>query len=132
VDTEEANLIVGLLQLVLAALALIPRESRNRTKDDEEALAALSDAYHSTNKYYEFLDANKGRRDRSQEADLARKWEQVGILLKKYDETLADRLDAKSRYWKAGGTWSNEVIKQAGIGLENIRREVRLRVEHRK
>jgi hypothetical protein len=126
--TEEVNLIVSGLSLVLQAVSLIPREPRNRTKEDENALAALSDAYHTTLQYYEFLKDNP--RDLSKEAGIAYKWEIVGIVLQKYDSTLAERLDAKSRYWREGATWSDEVIRQAGIGLENIRREVTVRIKH--
>jgi hypothetical protein len=68
-------------------------------------------------------------RDVCKEAEIAHKWEQVGILMQKYDSTLADRLESKRRYWIEGATWSDDVIKQAGIGLESIRREVILRVK---
>ncbi len=127
-NTEGVTLIVSGLSLVLQAVSLIPREQRNRTKEDENALAALSDAYHTTIEYYEFLKNHS--RDTSKEAEIAYKWEIVGIVLKKYDSTIAARLDAKSRYWREGATWSDEIIRQAGIGLENIRREVTIRVKH--
>ena len=127
-NTEAATLMVGIFSLVLQAASLIPREPRNRTHEDEEALTALSDAYTETVQYYEFLKTNP--RDLAREAGIAFRWERVGILLEKYDPTLAERLNAKSRYWREGGTWSDQVIRQAGIGLDNIRREVTVRVKH--
>lgn len=126
-NIEEATLLVSGLSLVLQAISLIPREPRDRTQEDAEALTALSDAYHSTRGYYEFLQSQP--RDHGREEDIAFKWQRVGILLQKYDATLADRLDVKSRYWREGATWSDDTIKKAGIGLEGIRREVALRVE---
>jgi hypothetical protein len=126
VDTNEAILLLSALSAVLQAISLIPREPRNRTREDEEALTALSDAYDSTHQYYEFLKDHP--RDPVKQAEIAHKWECVGILLKKYDSTLADRLDAKSRYWRQGATWSDKIIREAGIGLEDIRREVALRI----
>jgi hypothetical protein len=127
-NTGEATLLVGIFSLVLQAASLIPREPRDRTREDEDALSALSDAYHETVQYYEFLKEH--RRDLAKEAGIAHRWERVGILLEKYDSTLAERLNAKSRYWREGATWSDEVIRQTGIGLENIRREVTVRVKH--
>ena len=53
-----------------------------------------------------------------------RKWERAAILLQKYDPTLAEKLSAKSEFWQRGGTWSDEAIQKAGIGLERIKREV--------
>jgi hypothetical protein len=121
-------LILKGLSLVLQAVKLIPKEPRDRTKEDEDALAALSNAYHRTLQYYEFLKDHP--RDRAEEAGVAYKWEIVGILMQKYDSTLAERLDAKSRYWREGATWSDDVIRKAGIGLESIRREVKLRIKY--
>ncbi len=127
-NTEEVTLIVSSLALVLQAASLIPTEQRNRTAEDEEALSALSDAYHSTQQYYEFLKSKP--RDTMQEIAIAHKWQLVGILLNKYDSTLAEKLDAKSRYWRDGATWSGEMICKTGIGLEGIRREVTLRLKN--
>ncbi len=121
-------MLVSILSLVLQAVNLIPRQPRDRTREDEEALSALSDAYTETIQYYEFLRGHQ--REPAREAGIAHKWEHVGILLEKYDATLADKLSAKSRYWREGATWSDEVIRQAGIGLESIRREVTVRVKH--
>ena len=129
-NADEATLFVSGLSLVLQAVSLIPRESRNRTQEDEQALIALSDAYHSTHEYYEFLKQHL--RDGCRETDVAFKWERVGILLQKYDSTLAERLKAKSRYWREGATWSDDIIRQAGIGLESIRREVTVKLRYEK
>lgn len=72
--------------------------------------------------YYAFLKEHK--RDHEKEYDLARKWEHAAVLLGKYDSSLSERLDAKSEYWRAGGTWSEDAVQKAGIGLERIKKEV--------
>ena len=126
-NAEEIHWITSALNLIHLAIRLIPKAPQNRTPSDEEALTALSDAYHTTLEYYEFLKTNQ--RDSAKEVGIAHKWQRVGILLKKYDPTIAERLDAKSRYWRDGGTWSEDTIRKAGIGLEHIRREVILRVQ---
>ena len=122
--------IISIISAVVKVVGAIPKKLKDRTKEDEEALLALSDAYHSTVKYYEFLKDHD--RDKCVETDVAHKWEIVGILLQKRDSTLAERLKAKSRYWRDGATWSDEIIRQAGIGLEDIRREVTIRVKPKK
>ncbi len=42
----------ALTGLVLQAIALIPRDPGKRTREDEQALRAFSDAYHATQAYY--------------------------------------------------------------------------------
>ena len=117
-NNEETTLYLTALTALLQAISLIPRNPRNQTDADEKALGALSDAYYATHKYYDSLKDHS--RDRSQEVDIANKWEQVGILMQKYDSTLSQQLSTKSRYWKEGATWSDKIIRDAGIGLERV------------
>jgi hypothetical protein len=60
------------------------------------------------------------------------KWERAARLLRKYDPTLADRLNAKSKFWHDGGKWSDEEIESAGIGLESLKNAVDERLSRRK
>jgi hypothetical protein len=112
--------------LVLQAVSMIPRDAKRRTAEDEAALQAVSEAYHATRAFY--AATTKTQRDSGATWALAQKWEQAAILLQKYDSTLAKRLDAKSNFWREGGTWSEEEIKQADIGLEKIKTEVDARL----
>lgn len=112
----------SIFQTILQALSLFPRDKMERTKAQEEALIALSEAYHATHKYYS--DIKTGQRDRQREWDIADKWYHVSVLLKKYDRDLSRRLHLKSRFWHDGMTWSNEQIREAGIGLEGVWAEV--------
>jgi hypothetical protein len=126
VNAAAGKKVIEGLSLAAKAASLIPKGRGDRTNNDEQALMALSDAYFSTHRYYEYRKTNP--RDKQQELDLAYKWECVGILLKKYDDTLSERLKSKSRYWKEGETWSLDIIRQAKIGLEDIKREVDERI----
>ena len=119
---EIAALWISGMSLVLQAVSMIPRDPKKRTPEDEDALLAVSDAYYTTNAYYAFLEKNP--RDSGKEWDIARKWERAAVLLDKYDSSLSERLNAKSQYWRSGGTWSEDTIQKAGIGLERIKKEV--------
>jgi hypothetical protein len=125
-NTDAASFWTGAFGLILQVISLFPRNARERTKDQEEALLALSDAYHLTEEYYSHLERHGRSNDK--EWAIADKWCRVGVLLKKYDATLANRLDLKSRYWRDGGTWTDEAIKDAGIKLEDVWREVNVRL----
>ena len=118
---DVAALWISGASLVLQAVSMIPRDRNKRTQEDEDALAAVSEAYYATCSYYA---SDVSQRDGNKEWDMAAKWERAAILLQKYDSTLADRLNAKSEYWRRGGTWSDEAIQKAGIGLESIKKAV--------
>jgi hypothetical protein len=125
-NTEAATFWTGAFGLIFQVISLFPRNSRERTKDQEEALLALSDAYHITESYYSHLERHG--RSNEREWEIADKWFRVGVLLRKYDQNLANRLDLKSRFWRDGGTWSNDAIRDAGIKLEDVWREVNVRI----
>jgi hypothetical protein len=123
---ESAQFWTGALALVLQIITLFPRDKGSRTNAQEEALRALSEAYHSTEGYYAYLKENP--RKEEQEWEIAKKWFHVSVLLRKYDPAISQRLDLKSRYWREGATWSNEAIKEAGIGLSRVWAEVNVRL----
>lgn len=106
--------------LVLQAVSMIPRDSKKRTPQDEAALRAVSEAYYATHAFY----APDSGAKRISKWDLAMKWEHAARLLRDYDPSLAERLHAKSEFWHRGGTWSDEAIQKAGIGLESIKKAV--------
>ena len=112
--------------LVVQIISDFPRDKSRRTAEQERALVALSEAYHSTHAYYAYLDKHK--RSVMREMEIASNWHKAGVLLRKYDANLSSRLDLKSRYWREGATWSAEAIKDAKIGLSDIWREVNVRL----
>jgi hypothetical protein len=124
-DYEQAAFWVATFRAVLEAIKMIPREKENRSSDDEAALVALSDAYHATQAYY---SGPAHSRDATAQMAIADKWCRVGILLQKYDRSLANRLDLKSRYWREGATWTDAAIRGAKIGLDDIWRETNVRL----
>lgn len=115
--------------LVLQVVSMFPRDKRDRTRDQEEALLALSKAYHATEAYYAFLGSHP--RDREREWEVADLWCGVSVRLRKYDNQIAQRLDLKSRYWREGATWSADAIKTANIGLARIWTEVNVRLNEK-
>jgi hypothetical protein len=117
----------GTSSLILQILSMFPRDKRSCTKDQEEALIALSSAYHATEAYYERLESNEPTPQI--EWEIAEKWCRVSILLRKYDNGISQRLDLKSRYWREGATWSHAVIRESNIGLKLVWAEVNLRLD---
>jgi hypothetical protein len=115
----------SLFGLVLAAIPII--ESR-KDKDHERAtvaLAALSDAFYATSKYYDSPITNKDRK-REAQLDLAQKWDNTANLIRPFDTNLWSRFNLKSRFWYEGEAWTEEQIKSANIGLETVRKDGRL------
>src|SRR5258708_7844556 len=129
-NPEIAALWISGASLVLQAVSMIPRDPKKRTPQDEAALKAVSEAYYATHAFYDA--PKKSQLDGGKKWALAMKWEQAATLLHKYDPTLADRLNAKSEFWRRGGTWSDDAIQKAGIGLERIKKEVDARLTRKK
>jgi hypothetical protein len=121
-NLEIAALWISGASLLLQVVQMIPRDPKKRTPEDEAALLAVSEAYYATKAYDAFLKSNP--RDESKEFEVAAKWERVAVLLHKYDSSLGERLSVKSEYWRRGANWSDEAIRVAGIGLEQIKMEV--------
>jgi hypothetical protein len=113
--------------LFVSVIALFPRDKRQRTQEQENALLAVSEAYHQTAAYLRVREASG--RSEEQEWTIAEKWARAATLLRRYDQRLAQRLGVKSRFWREGGAWSDEAIKEADIGLSEIWQEVNLRLE---
>ena len=61
IDIQTATSIAS---LVISIVALFPRHSRDQTKDQKDALAAVSDAYHTTGKYLDYRESHPPDRDR--------------------------------------------------------------------
>jgi hypothetical protein len=125
-DYEQVAFWVATSSLVLQAISMIPRKKEDRSSEDEAALVALSEAYHATQAYY---SGPAHSRDAAARMAIADKWCRVGVLLKKYDRRLANRLDVKSRYWRQGATWTKAAIREAKIGLDDIWRETNVRLQ---
>ncbi len=119
-----SSLLINVIGVILQIIKVFPRDASARTRDQEDALITLSAAYHATKEYYSFLSCYD--RSNEKEYEIADKWYKVGVLLRKYDKNLANRLDLKSRFWRDGATWSDESIREAGIKLEEVWRAVNI------
>ncbi|MBK1856604.1 hypothetical protein JO972_16690 [Verrucomicrobiaceae bacterium 5K15] len=126
-NEDNTNIIMRATGLILQVISMFPRNKREQTKDQEEALSSLSRAYHATEAYYDFRKDNPRNKDR--EWNVAEGWDQVSILMKKYDANLSNRLSLKSRCWREGDNWTKQAIADAKIGLSQIRAEVSIRLQ---
>jgi hypothetical protein len=119
----DVNTWTSIASLIVSILALFPRNKSQRDENQQRALLAVSAAYHETAAYLE-ARAAKGR-DRDREWRIVQKWREAAWMLGRYDSDLSWRLSVKSRFWEEGGTWDPQAIKDAGIGLTTIWREVK-------
>jgi len=111
------GLIISVLQ-TLSADKRITEEQRQATR------IALSAAFHATEGYYASLSAGDTK-DKLQEHEIARLWDEVAIRMEPFDPSVANRLGLKSRYWREGAAWSDEKIAGAKIQLNSIRQHAR-------
>lgn len=114
---EPVSILITASKALLEAAKFLSKK-KGRTPEEEAALMALSDAYHSTEKFYRA--SSEFRSDAQNQWDLADKWQRVSILTHKYDVDLANRLGHKGRYWREVGKWNDEELKAANIGLNTI------------
>lgn len=108
--------------LLLSLFSLLNKLEADKRKQKEDIQKAVSIAFHHTERYYAFLEDGSSR-DRGKEFDLALDWETAGILIRSVSPDLADRIGLKSSFWRNGGIWDSEEIKEAGIQLDFIRAE---------
>jgi hypothetical protein len=94
----------------------------DKRKQKEKIKKAVSKAFHNTEKYYAYRNSGNPP-DRQREIDLAADWEKAGILIEPVDRNLAQRIALKTNFWRDGGTWNDDQIKEAGIQLKRIRAE---------
>ncbi len=129
-DLESISTIAGLpvntvptIATLAATAFLIVRESKKSTANEKQkAELAISAAYNKTHAYYAYRN-DGGEKDHFKEHEVAKAWNEAAILLRIFDFNLHHRLKLKSRFWHEGAAWSEEQIKLANIGLEDVRRE---------
>lgn len=108
--------------IIIQVAALIPEAKRARTDAHEKMRIAVMKAYHSTEAYYDRRHSGQAQ-NRDSELELAQEWYEAGVLVERFDRMLAERLGKKSLFWRDGGTWSDDQIESAGIGLDRVRQE---------
>jgi len=123
IDIQTATSIAS---LVISIVALFPRHSRDQTKDQKDALAAVSDAYHTTGKYLDYRESHPPDRDR--EWEIAHKWDLAARLLQPFDKEghIYPRLSLKSRFWSEGEDSNVAIVQSADIGLASVWRDAQI------
>jgi hypothetical protein len=117
---EGFGTIATVLKSVLGVTGLFGKIKERKLGDRLRIREATSTAYHATEAYYASLEAG-GPADRERAIGIAALWEKVGFLVEPYDAKLASRLALKSVHWREVEDWSAQEIKDAGIGLNEIR-----------
>ena len=116
------NTIPTIVTMAAAAYVVIRENKASTKREKEEAELALSHAYTLTHGYYVSLNSGSDK-NTDKEHLIAEAWNAASILLRKFDQNLANRLSLKSRFWREGAAWADEQIAGARIGLEDVRRE---------
>jgi hypothetical protein len=122
----DAQTVTSIGSLIVSIIALFPRNPRDLSKEQRDALAAVSDAYHTTGKYIEYCETNP--KDREREWEIAHKWDHAAKLLLPFDQEgkIWHRLDLKSRFWSDGADWDDHKVQSANIGLSTVWRDVQI------
>lgn len=96
--------VTAIASLVVGIIGLFPRKSRDQTKEQKEAIAAVADAYYTTGQYLESRETHP--QDREHEWEIAQKWDNAARLLQPFDPEgrVYQRLNLKSRFWIEGQT----------------------------
>ena len=107
---------------LLSIASLVQHADIEKRKQIEKIKREVSRAFHSTERYYAIRHAGQAQ-DNGSEFEIAAQWEAAAILIEPIDKNLADRLALKSKFWREGGTWSDDQIRDAGIQLNRVRAE---------
>ena len=115
-----------IIPLLIAFWQVKQHDKSIKEERKREIQLSLSSAYHKTESYYCLIEQDYSKRDRSRELDIAEAWNKVGILIADFDKVLSQKLVLKSKLWQDGDLWNEERIKQGGIELRKLNREVHL------
>ena len=91
-----------------------------KTLLDKNTVQALNTAYSATLHYYTAL-LESGKHDEKAETLLPKLWQKAGTRMRRYEPTIASRLNAKNRFWSMAATWANDTIRAAWAHLNSIR-----------
>lgn len=113
------------LMLLIAAIKKLQDISKSKKKQLTEALDALRKAAYSTKGYYAAQKVGKGI-DKDTEHQLAIMWIDCANKVRNYSEDLYERFKLKRNYWLSPEDWTDEQVKAARIGLDDIHREAEI------
>ena len=115
----KTEITVAIFDRLLAALGLIREGRRRRNERIDQALYALYAALNETKAYIEFLSSGK-KRNRKREYAIAKLWHDASIPLRDIDHDLAMRCFIKGGYWLKPDTWTEVMIRQKRIKLDQV------------
>jgi len=122
----ETLAIGDILRIKEAVLKLIEIFFQRRDRLDERHKIAQDKLYLALNETRIYLaDFRKGKVDREQEKVISRLWRESAVALRVVDRGLADRCLIKMDYWADQERWSEEDIKKAKIGFDQVFRRAR-------
>ena len=111
---------------VVVALSIAGvNELRNNTRISkqrkEAAESALAKAFNETECYYALLE-HGAKRSIQAEHLISSRWDEAAAKFRNINRELAERMSAKSQFWRDGAAWSSEEIEAHGISLTEIRK----------
>jgi len=115
---------ISLTALATSLFALVEAKKANRTGETVQALTHVIDASERTQTYLA-LRAEGSDRSRQTEHEIAELWSRAAFLISRIDQSLAVRLDAKSRFWRNPDTWSPTLRASKQISLSSVTTEAR-------
>lgn len=115
-----ASVLLGPLQKLLE---YFQRDRHFRTKQKDDALAALQLALTKTLEYLERSNGEKGF-DREVEFELSQAWSDAALRIRHVSRELAQRLAVKAEYWADRLDWSLDEVVERRIQLGEIREEL--------
>jgi hypothetical protein len=96
---------------------------RRKDRADDTVKTVLV-ALNQTKAY--ITDWNKGERSREREHALVRLWTEAAVAIRRHDKDFADALQMKAEYWADPENWTDEQVRNAGIGIETVANKARL------
>ena len=122
----ETLAIGDILGLKDAVVKLIEIFFQRKDRLDERHKVAQDKLYIALNETRIYLaDFRKGKVDREQEKVISRLWREAAVALSVVDQSLADRCLIKMDFWADQERWSEEDIKKAKIGFDQVFRRAR-------
>jgi hypothetical protein len=116
---------LALLDQFLSVIGLIRENRKYRNARTDTGLYALYTALTETKLYLGSLD-NGGQRGKKREMALARLWYDASVPLRDIDPDLAERCFDKGAYWTNPDIWSDQMLEEKNIKLEQVIESIRL------
>lgn len=122
--TGEASTIFTVIGICLKFFGLVRKGKLKLDERQDEAITILYDVLSETQTYIARLNHGE-KRDSNVERELARSWRRASMQLRPIDPEFAKICFDKGSFWTDPDYWSNEDIKKANIGIDNVCRKAK-------